>query len=82
MKLSKLMLALSLTAASVAAQAAGTLIFCSEASPEGFDSSQYTGGTTFDASGHALFNRLVEFKKARPTLRPAWPSRGLFLLTA
>ena len=71
MKLSKLMLALSLTAASIAAQAAGTLIFCSEASPEGFDSSQYTGGTTFDASGHALFNRLVEFKKGTTDIAPS-----------
>lgn len=71
MKLSKLMLALTLTAASVAAQAAGTLIFCSEASPEGFDSAQYTGGTTFDASGHALFNRLVEFKKGTTDIAPS-----------
>lgn len=76
MKLNKLMLALGLTAASLVAQAAGTLIYCSEASPEGFDSAQYTGGTTFDAAGHALFNRLVSFKKGgteiEPSLATSW----------
>ena len=71
MKLSKLMLALGLTAASLVAQAANTLIYCSEASPEGFDSAQYSGGTTFDASGHAVFNRLVAFKKGSTEIEPS-----------
>jgi dipeptide transport system substrate-binding protein len=63
-------LAFTLTACAMAAQAAGTLIFCSEASPEGFDSAQYTGGNTFDAAGHAIFNRLVEFKKGTTEIEP------------
>ncbi|MEJ7139386.1 ABC transporter substrate-binding protein [Comamonadaceae bacterium SL12-8] len=58
------------------AQAKGTLVYCSPASPEGFDNAQYTGGDTFDASGHALFNRLVEFEngstKAVPGLAEKW----------
>ncbi len=80
MKLNKLVFALGftlgLTLISSAAQAAGTLIFCSEASPEGFDSAQYTGGNTFDAAGHAMFNRLIEFKKGstetKPGLAESW----------
>ena len=74
MKLNKLVFALGftlgLTLISSAAQAAGTLIFCSEASPEGFDSAQYTGGNTFDAAGHAMFNRLIEFKKGSTEIKP------------
>lgn len=76
MKLNKLILALGLTGASLVVQASGTLIYCSEASPEGFDSAQYTGGTTFDAAGHAMFNRLVAFKKGgtdiEPSLATSW----------
>lgn len=69
-KTKKLVAALSLSVAAFGAHAAGTLIFCSEASPEGFDSAQYTGGNTFDAAGHALFNRLVEFKKGTTDIEP------------
>ncbi|MFD2449271.1 ABC transporter substrate-binding protein [Vogesella fluminis] len=65
-----LLLAAGLTAAASAAQAAGTLIYCSEASPEGFDSAQYTGGSTFDAAGHAMFNRLIEFKAGSTNIEP------------
>ncbi|MEI8169359.1 MAG: ABC transporter substrate-binding protein [Rhodoferax sp.] len=71
MKLSKLMLALGMSAISLVAQAGNTLIYCSEASPEGFDSAQYSGGTTFDASGHAVFNRLVAFKKGSTEIEPS-----------
>ena len=71
-----LLFAAGLTAAATAAHAAGTLIYCSEASPEGFDSAQYTGGSTFDAAGHAMFNRLVEFEKGStktiPGLAESW----------
>nr|WP_315246245.1 ABC transporter substrate-binding protein [uncultured Albidiferax sp.] len=76
--LSKLVLALGLTVAAVSSHAAGTLVYCSEASPEGFDTAQYTGGQTFDAAGHALFNRLVEFEKGStkvvPSLSESWTS--------
>ncbi|MCK4868215.1 MAG: ABC transporter substrate-binding protein, partial [Alphaproteobacteria bacterium] len=40
---------------------AKTLVYCSEGSPEGFNPSLYTSGTTFDASSRTLFNKLVEF---------------------
>jgi dipeptide transport system substrate-binding protein len=72
----KLVLALGLSAVGLASQAAGTLIYCSEGSPEGFDTAQYTAGTTFDAAGHALFNRLTQFKKGgtdvEPSLAQSW----------
>jgi dipeptide transport system substrate-binding protein len=70
-EMKKLVIALGLSAVAVASQAAGTLIYCSEASPEGFDNAQYTGGNTFDASGHALFNRLVEFQKGTTNIQPS-----------
>ena len=44
------------------AHAATTLVYCSEGSPEGFNASLYTSGTTFDASSKNMFNRLLEFK--------------------
>ena len=37
---------------------AKTFVYCSEASPEGFDPGLYTAGTTFDASAHPVYNRL------------------------
>ena len=42
---------------------AKTFVYCSEGSPEGFDPGLYTAGTTFDASAHPVYNRLLEFKK-------------------
>jgi dipeptide transport system substrate-binding protein len=70
-KLNHLAMALALSVTAMASHAAGTLIYCSEASPEGFDNAQYTGGTTFDASGHAIFNRLVGFKKGSTDIEPS-----------
>ncbi|MFD2174805.1 ABC transporter substrate-binding protein [Rhodobacter lacus] len=49
---------------------AKTFVYCSEASPEGFDPAPYTAGTTFDASAHPIFNRLVEFKKGTTEIEP------------
>ncbi|MCB2016187.1 MAG: ABC transporter substrate-binding protein, partial [Hydrogenophaga sp.] len=75
-ELKKLVVSLGLSAVAMASQAAGTLIYCSEGSPEGFDTAQYTAGTTFDAAGHALFNRLTQFKKGgtdvEPSLAQSW----------
>ena len=70
-KLNKLILAIGLSTAAMVSHAAGTLIYCSEGSPEGFDTAQYTAGTTFDAAGHALFNRLTQFKKGGTDLEPS-----------
>lgn len=76
LKPSYLLAALGLVFSAQAAHAAGTLIYCSEASPEGFDTAQYTSGTTNDASGHTLYNRLVDFKKGTldlvPSLAESW----------
>ncbi|MGC3875129.1 ABC transporter substrate-binding protein [Halomonas sp. GXIMD04776] len=67
----------TLLAAGIAAFALGTtpamaktLVYCSEGSPEGFDPSLYTAGTTFDASSKPIYNRLVEFKPGTTELRP------------
>lgn len=53
------------------ALAAKTLVFCSEGSPEGFNPSLYTAGTTFDASSRQVFNRLVEFDRGTTNIVPA-----------
>ena len=53
-----------------AAQAATTLIYCSEGSPEGFDPARYTSGTTFNASSQTVFNRLVEFEPGGTAVIP------------
>lgn len=60
-----------LGAAPLAAHAAGTLIYCSESSPEGFDPARYTSGTTFNASSQPVFNRLVEFEPGGTRIVPA-----------
>ncbi|AQS48429.1 ABC transporter substrate-binding protein [Thioclava sp. JM3] len=49
---------------------AKTLVYCSEASPEGFDPAPYTAGTTFDASSHPVYDQLVEFKPGTTEIEP------------
>ncbi|SEQ86854.1 dipeptide transport system substrate-binding protein [Faunimonas pinastri] len=70
------LLGAGLIAAATAGASAKTLVFCSEGSPEGFDPALYTSGTSFDASGRAVFNRLVEFDigttKVVPGLAESW----------
>jgi dipeptide transport system substrate-binding protein len=55
---------------------AKSLVFCSEAAPGGFDPALYTGGETLDATGQAVFNKLVEFKpgtsEVEPGLADSW----------
>src|ERR1700681_1900541 len=55
-------LCVALAMMSAAATAKGTLIYCSEGSPEGFQPQFFTTGTTFDAVSVPMFNRLVEFE--------------------
>ncbi len=50
---------------------AKTLVYCSEGSPEGFNPSLFTAGTTFDASSRQIYNKLVEFKRGTTEIRPA-----------
>ncbi|KTS96799.1 peptide ABC transporter substrate-binding protein [Pseudomonas oryzihabitans] len=64
------LLAASLFACAPLAQAASSLVYCSEASPAGFDPAQYTSGTEFDASAETVFNRLVQFQRGGTTLEP------------
>jgi dipeptide transport system substrate-binding protein len=59
------------SAFAASAQAATTFVYCSEGSPEGFNPSFYTSGTTFDASSKAIFNRLLEFDLGTTTAKPA-----------
>ena len=63
--------AATLMLAATPALAAKTLIFCSEGSPEGFNPSLYTAGTTFDASSRQIYNRLVEFDRGTTEIVPA-----------
>ncbi|TMV92967.1 ABC transporter substrate-binding protein [Thioclava sp. BHET1] len=77
MKLRSMLLA-GAAAVAMTAGAAGakTLVYCSEASPEGFDPAPYTSGTTFDASSHPVYDQLVEFKpgttEVEPGLAKSW----------
>ncbi|NQZ94114.1 MAG: ABC transporter substrate-binding protein [Moritella sp.] len=48
-----------------------SFVYCSEASPEGFNPALFTTGTTFDASSKTIFNRLVEFKLGTTEVIPA-----------
>ncbi|SDX95798.1 ABC transporter substrate-binding protein [Pseudomonas sp. NFACC08-1] len=65
-----LLLTLALISSPSIAQAATTLVYCSEASPAGFDPSQYTSGTDFDASAETVFNRLTQFKRGGTEVEP------------
>jgi dipeptide transport system substrate-binding protein len=54
---------------------AKTLVYCSEASPEGFNPQLFTSGTTLDAT-KPLYNNLVEFivgtTRVQPALAEKW----------
>jgi dipeptide transport system substrate-binding protein len=52
------------------AHAQKTLVYCSEGSPEGFNPSLYTAGTTFDASSRAIYDKLVEFELGTTNIEP------------
>ena len=69
-QVSTLFLAAALMAAGAWAAQAKTFVFCSEASPEGFDPAAYTSSTTFDASAHNIYNQLVRFAPGTTDLVP------------
>ena len=52
-------------------EAKGTLVYCSEGSPEGFKPQFFTTGTTFDAVSVPMYNRLVEFEIGTTNIVPA-----------
>ncbi len=58
-----------LTMGALGAQAK-TLVYCSEGSPEGWNPSLYTAGTTFDATSRQIFNKLVEFERGETKIVP------------
>ncbi|MCP5073698.1 MAG: ABC transporter substrate-binding protein [Rhodobacteraceae bacterium] len=66
----KLAVGLLVAAVSASAASAKTLVYCSEGSPEGFDPALYTSGTTFDATSHPIYNRLVEFETGTTVVIP------------
>jgi len=51
--------------------AAKTFVFCSEASPEGFDPALYSGGNTFDASARPVYDRLTQLDPKDSRVLPA-----------
>ena len=61
----------SLLAVATMGHAAGkqSRVFCSEGSPAGFDTAQYTTATDNDAA-EPLYNRLVEFEKGETNVVP------------
>ena len=75
-KLTTLLAATALASMMASAAWSKTLVYCSEASPEGFDPGLYTGGQTFDATSRTVYNRLVEFKhggtEVEPGLAESW----------
>ncbi|WP_306029059.1 ABC transporter substrate-binding protein [Stappia sp. MMSF_3263] len=64
------LLGVSLALIAATAAQSKTLVYCSEGSPEGFDTALYTAGTTFDASSKPVYNRLVEFKRGTTEVLP------------
>lgn len=74
----KLLLSLGLFAmvATYQANAAGTLVYCAEASPENFNPQLVTSGISMDAGAVPVYNRLVEFKlgttEIQPSLAKSW----------
>src|SRR5215510_16307174 len=51
------------------AQAAKTLVYCSEGSPESFNPQINTTGTSFDTA-YPVYNRLVEFEPGTTNIMP------------
>ena len=58
-----------------AAQAAGTLTVCTEASPDGFDVTQYTSAVTIDAAGNTIYDQLLMRKRGTTEVGPGLAER-------
>jgi dipeptide transport system substrate-binding protein len=54
-----------------AANAAGTLTVCTEASPDGFDIAQYESTVTNDAAGRTIYDQLLGFKPGTTEIEPS-----------
>ena len=66
----RLLAGLCLLTVSAPAHAAGTLTFCSDAAPEGFDVVQYETVPTEDAAGLPLYDKLTQFKPGSTEVVP------------
>ncbi len=51
------------------------LVYCSEASPAGFDVVQYAAKSDYMAAGGTIFNQLVQFERGSAKLRAALAER-------
>jgi dipeptide transport system substrate-binding protein len=47
-----------------------SLVYCSEASPAGFDDAQFTSSIEASAAGYTVYNRLVEFDRENGDIEP------------
>ncbi len=58
-----------------AAQAAGSLTYCADAAPEGFDIAQYETVATNDASGLVVYDTLLKMKRGSTEVMPGLAER-------
>ena len=68
-------------AGSPLASAANSLVFCSEGSPAGFDTAQYTTATDNDAS-EPITTASPNLKRVAPLPSRPWRRAGMFPKTA
>jgi dipeptide transport system substrate-binding protein len=68
---SAMMISMALLSMTAPAQAAKTLVYCSEGSPSSFNPQLVTDGTSLNASSRQLYNRLVEFKYGETVIAPS-----------
>lgn len=68
--LSATVLAVAVSGLTAAGASAKTLIYCSEASPEGFDAALSLSGTTYDASARNVSDGLIKIKRGSTELEP------------
>lgn len=59
-----------------AAQAASSLVYCSEGSPAGFDPGQYTTGTDYDATSEPCSTASCSSSAAAPKPSQPWRKAG------
>ncbi len=78
--LSAALLALAASVFIVTAASAKTLVYCSEAPPEGFDAALSTSGATYDASARNVSDTLVKIERGStelvPGLAESWTISG------
>ena len=63
-------LAFTVSGPIASAASSKTLIYCSEASPEGFDAALSVSGTTYDASARNISDTLIKIKRGTTELEP------------